>query len=112
MVKSLSPSIPLSSSNSIPDRMEELVYSAYCMSSIKEYTLYGLLIYYSFISDHCSSFESLVDYVGEDDWQFTTVSHQIFMEVKQLFSDVFRTGAILLLILKVQQHVDLQKQMV
>lgn len=31
------------------------------------------------------------------------------MEVEQLFSDVFRTGTLLLLILKVQQHVDLQK---
>lgn len=44
---------------------------------------------------------------GKAEWYFTTVSHQVLMEVKQLFSDVIRTGTLLLLILKVQQHVDL-----
>lgn len=44
---------------------------------------------------------------GKAEWYLTTVSHQVLVEVKQLFSDVIRTGTLLLLILKVQQHVDL-----
>lgn len=84
MVKSLSPSMPLSSSNSIPGRMEKSVHRAYYMCEISE---------------------------GKAEWYFTTVSHQVLMEVKQLFSDVIRAGTLLLLILKVQQHVDLQKHM-
>lgn len=31
------------------------------------------------------------------------------MEVKQLFSDVVRTGTFLLFILKIQQHIDLNR---
>lgn len=58
---------------------------------------------------HCRSFGGLFGWVGEAEWYFTTVSHQVLMEVKQLLSNVFRTGTLLLVILKVQQHVDLQK---
>lgn len=72
--------MPLSSSNSIPGRMENSVHHACYMCKISE---------------------------GEAEWYFTTVSHQVLVEVKQLFSDVIRTGTLLLLILKVQQHVDL-----
>lgn len=54
--------------------------------------------------------ECLVSFVDEAEWYFTTVSHQVLMEVKQLFSNVFRTGTLLLVILEVQQHVDLQKR--
>lgn len=58
---------------------------------------------------HCSSCGGLVGWVGEAEWYFTTVSHQVLMEVKQLLSNVFRAGTLLLVILKIQQHVDLQK---
>lgn len=77
MVKSLSPSIARSSFNSIPDREKKSAYSARVMMDMFVYVEVLLSVY------------------------STTVFHQVLVEVKQLFSNVFRTGTFLLVILKV-----------
>lgn len=81
MVKSLSPLIPLSSFNSIPDKQWNSVHS------------HNRHVHGSLSSKQYS----------------TTVSHQVFVKVQQLFSNVLRAGTILLVILEVKQRVDLQE---
>lgn len=81
MVKSPPPSVPPSSSNSIPGRRDR--------------------------SDPAYWYRQ-----KSEDRYCTTVSHQVFVEVEQLFSDELWTGTVLLLVLEVEQRVDLQKHQV
>lgn len=42
--------------------------------------------------------------------EFTTVSHQILMEIQQLVSDFFRTRTLTFVILKIEKHVNLEEE--
>lgn len=42
--------------------------------------------------------------------EFTTVSHQVFMEIQKLVSDFFRAGAFTFIILKIEKHVNLEEK--